>query len=65
MRMMAPAALVVAAAVCAPAFAVDAAEGSSHRFEIVLGLPQRNLAELERRFWSISNPRSEQYLRHL
>lgn len=32
-------------------------------FELVVGLKKRNLAELERLFWKVSDPRSEEYLR--
>ena len=38
---------------------------STGSFQLELGLKQRGLSQLEKRFWSIADPTSEEYLRHL
>lgn len=59
---MVGATLVVAACCCLATVGIAAPAGS---FELVLALPQRDAAALERRFWQIAEPSNEQYLRHL
>ena len=41
------------------------AQAASSPFELVLALPQGDKAELERKFWSIAEPGSADYLQHL
>jgi tripeptidyl-peptidase-1 len=62
---VAVAALLPAAAAAQARIATDVNATPFLPFELVVGLPHRSPAELERAFWRISTPADPEYLQHL
>ena len=60
--MMAALALLLPLLATLPSMAIA---GRDAPFELVLALPHRSLDELEAKFWSIADPKSDDYLQHM